>query len=123
MKKRDKYEIIDFMHKGKPRLFEINPDIEQVNVLLDFKNDENIHISIQREIRPQDSSVFFTDCINLSCTKGFFDLTNDIFYLLRDRKAVSKGVIKCDGWQDEERKNNHKCLTTLEFEIVAKYKI
>lgn len=122
MKKRNKYEIIDIKHKGKPLLFEINPDIEQIIIYLDFTCDENTHKFIQRELKPHDKSAFVTDCINPTCTEGFFDLTNDIFFLLRDKKKVTNGVMKCDGWQDEERVNNNKCLTTLNFSIVAKYK-
>lgn len=122
VKKRNKYELIHFMHQGKPLLREINTDIELVTVNLEFINDfESYYKKYCIDLKPFDKAVCTPDCINKDCTKGFFDLSNEIYFVLRDKKIKSSGKINCDGWQDLERTGNHICGTTLNYEITAIY--
>lgn len=122
MKKRNKYETIAFMHSGKPTLLEVNPKIIEMHINIDFsKNFEYSHEPYVLTLKPTDQIICTPDCINNSCTKGFFDLTNEINMLLRDQKTFLASDLKCDGWQDSERKGNNKCLAVLTFEITAKY--
>lgn len=122
MKKRKKDEIIAFKHAGKPNLKEVNPKIIQVFINLDFsKNVEYSHDSYKMTLRPYDKITCTPDCINHSCTEGYFDLTNEIYKLLKDQLKIITGELVCEGWQDTERVCNHRCMAKVAFQITAEY--
>jgi hypothetical protein len=121
---KNKFELIQFMHQGRQSLKEINSNIEKLTISLDFTNNcEYSHKPYSVDLKPEDKAVFTPDCINLSCTKGFFDLTNVIDSLLRNNEISTSGELTCDGWQSSTKIGNHKCLATLSYEILAKYKV
>jgi hypothetical protein len=122
MKKRNKYEIINFIHQGKPTLKQINPEIENLTIKLDYsKSIEYSGKSVTLNLKPNDSSVVTPECINRTCTKGFFDLTNIIYFLLRDKKEKISGELNCDGKQDLKH-TDYNCHVKLCYEIIPTYK-
>jgi hypothetical protein len=121
MKKRNKYEILAFISQGRPTIQELNPRIK--NIVIDEDFSDNFEYAIKKpysiELKPSDKAFYAIDCINPSCTKGFFDISNDLFSLLKDSKSSISGVLSCDGWQDERRIGNHRCLARVKYSIRA----
>lgn len=120
MKKRNKYEILAFISEGRPRIMEMNSHIKEVK--LDFNFDDNFeysHKPYSVVLKPTDKIFYAVDCINGTCTDGYIDISNDLYDLVRDNKKEITGTKTCDGWQDQERIGNHKCLAKVNYKITA----
>lgn len=121
MKKRNKYEMLAFISQGRPTIQELNPQIK--NVIIDEDFSDNFEYAIKkpysRVLKPSDKAFYAIDCINPSCTNGFLDISNDLFSILRESKPSISGILSCDGWQDEERIGNHRCLANVKYTIRA----
>jgi hypothetical protein len=120
MKKRNKYEILAFISEGRPRIMEVNSHVKEVK--LDFNFDDNFeysHKPYSIVLKPTDKVFYAVDCINGTCTDGYIDISNDLYALIRDNKKEITGVKPCDGWQDQERIGNHKCLAKVNYKITA----
>ena len=69
-----------------------------------------------------DSRAFFEiECPHVECISGGFDLTSAVSNLVDSGEAESSGTIRCQGWQDQERINQHRCLLKMEYKITANY--
>ncbi|HEY5590350.1 MAG TPA: hypothetical protein VIK55_04960 [Paludibacter sp.] len=122
MKKRNKYEILAFIHQGKPLVKELNPRVKKLIIDIDFEgNDEYSHSPYSRELNPTDRVIFTINCINQSCTKGYFDISNVLYSFVRDNKDSITGTLTCEGWQDTRRIGNHSCLAKVNYKIEAIY--
>ena len=120
MRKRNKYEILAFIHQGAPMIKELNPRVKKIIIDIDFEgNFEYSHSPYSQELNPSDRVIFTIDCINQSCTKGYFDISNVIYSLVRDNKDSITGTLICDGWQDTRRIGNHSCLAKVSYNIQA----
>ncbi len=123
MKKRNKYEILAFISQGSPTIQELNPRIKNIFIDEDYSDNSEYVIKkpYSRELKPSDKAFYAIDCINNSCTNGYLDISNDLYSLIRDGKSSMSGAISCDGWQDEERIGNHRCLAKVNYTIRAIY--
>lgn len=122
MKKRNKYEILAFIKDGKPAISSVNPRIKKIIIYLDFsKNFEYSHKPYFSVLKPSDEIFYAPDCINRSCTKGYFDISSDLYDLVRNNKNEIKGSLTCDGWQDQERIGNHQCFAKVSYTIKAEF--
>lgn len=68
------------------------------------------------------SSHITIDCLNPDCTKGVFDLTNDIAMMVKNSQCLIKGEKICDGFQDAERNGTYHCRCKLKYIIELQYK-
>lgn len=69
-----------------------------------------------------DSKAFFNiECPHYECVSGGFDLTVAVSKLMESGATESSGTIICQGWQDRERINKHRCLLKMGFKITATY--
>jgi len=98
MKQRNKYEILAFISDGLSTIREMNPQIKKIIIDLDFKdNYEYSHKPYSIELKPSDKVFYAVDCINGSCTKGYLDISDDLYDLVRYNKKVIEGTKTCEG--------------------------
>ena len=122
MKKRNKYEILAFIENGKPTINSVNPLIKRISIDLDFsENIEYSHKPYSSILKPSDKIFFAPNCINRTCTKGYFEISSDLYDLVQNNKKQLKGNITCDGWQDQERIGNHQCLAKVSYTIKVEF--
>jgi hypothetical protein len=122
MKKKNKYEILAITKSNKPTIMSINPNIKKIVIEMNFsENVEYFHKPYSSVLTPIDKAFFAPNCINSSCTKGYFDISSEIHDLIKHNKYQVKGTKTCDGWQDEERIWNHQCLAKINYKITAEY--
>lgn len=122
MKKKNKFEILAFISEGRPNLIEVNPYIKEIR--LDFNFDDNLEYSHKPYyvvLKPTDKIFFAVDCINRTCTKGYIDISNELYDLVMGNKKIITGTKTCDGWQDDERIGNNTCLAKVKYTITAIY--
>lgn len=70
---------------------------------------------------PESKAFFVIDCPYYECISGGFDLSSAVANLVRIRDTESSGTIICQGWQDRERINKHRCLLKMEYKMTATY--
>lgn len=120
MKKRNKSEILAFISEGRPTIKEMNSQIKEIIIDFDFEgNFEYSHNPYTIKINPLDKVFYPADCINGSCTNGYIDISDDLYDLVRYSKNEVTGTKTCDGWQDERRIGNHRCLAKINYKIRA----
>lgn len=104
-------------------LSEIAPSVQKVkvNVNIEFRSSVLDH----PVVKPYDE-VFTPDkvvrlvykCPNPDCTSGYFDVTNDVISLIRQRKNGS-GKKNCSGKEDVKYCGEGSfCDTTLQYEVI-----
>jgi hypothetical protein len=58
----------------------VNPKVTKINIDLSFdENFEYSHKPSSSILSPTDKVFFAPDCINRSCTKGYFDISSEIY--------------------------------------------
>ena len=71
---------------------------------------------------PANLAFFEFECPYLECVDGGHDLTESVSKMLNNDQAECSGTICCQGWQDPERKGQHRCWCELQFKITVTYK-
>ncbi|MCS4505625.1 hypothetical protein NYO91_16180 [Arhodomonas aquaeolei] len=102
---------------------DLYPSLDSLFVEMTFNNpDWGGDPSPKTELRKRDSKAFFkVQCPHYECVHGGFDLSNAVAQLVKNADKYSVGEITCQGWQDQERINKHRCLLRMKYKIVATY--
>ena len=110
-------------YRRSPLLKERYPQVSSIAVEMDFKNpDWGGDPDSKKESYSQESKAFFKiDCPHVECISGGFDLSNAISTLISSKSDRAEGSIVCQGWQDKERINKHRCLLELKYTIIVNY--
>lgn len=102
-----------------------HPQIKELLIDLkfhDFDTDKIITSRVQT-LKSESSAYVAIDCPLHECISGGFDLTEILAEGIRDRKSIFAGSLCCNGWQDLERVNQHRCLCKLSYKITIEYYI
>ncbi len=107
-----------------PLLKEKYPKVTDLMVKMSFKDyDGGSNPEPRQEKYSPESKAFFKiACPHRECVSGGFDLSSAIDKLVTSRLGKLDGTITCQGWQDKERINKHRCFLELNYAISAKYK-
>ena len=121
-KKPNKYEIIHQLRESYPTIESINPKVEKIIIDLDFsENYEYKHDNYSIVLKPEEKAFSAPDCINQSCTKGYYPIYSKVYQCIKDKKSEESGRLSCERWQDEERRGNHQCLSRVSYHIRVFY--
>lgn len=106
----------------KETIASINSKVSYILIDLDFSgNSEYFREAYSIKKISSDKAFFVFDCINHSCTKGYYNLTNEIYNLIKNNEAELKGTLSCDGWQDSRRVGNNNCRARLNYLVRVIY--
>jgi hypothetical protein len=75
----------------------------------------------QETFGPKSKAFFEIECPYYECISGGFNLSSAVIKLVNTRGTESSGTIICQGWQDRERINKHRCLLKMKYKITATY--
>lgn len=70
---------------------------------------------------PESRAFFQYPCRYRDCVGGYLNLDMQISELVKRFGEQFSDKSLCDGWQDEERINRHKCLLETKFRIKVSY--
>jgi hypothetical protein len=127
-RRRDVYqqqrELRSSSYSNARILGEEYPDVEEIVIELTFFDpDEMDPPDSQRKILiPSQRSYFEITCPFRECINGGFNLTSVVSTLISDRRREELGTSYCQGWQDQERVNKHRCLLKLQYCIAVRYR-
>jgi len=71
---------------------------------------------------PDGSAFFELACANRECVGGGIDLAEEIQNMVSSGETSRTGRRRCEGWQDAERVNKHRCWMELEYTIDIDYR-
>jgi hypothetical protein len=75
----------------------------------------------QESFGPESKAFFEVECPYIECISGGFNLSNAVSKLVNNRLNETSGTIICQGWQDQERVGQHRCLLKMKYKITATY--
>ena len=67
--------------------------------------------------KPEQKAHFHMPCPYRECVWGGFNFSEGVREAIKSPSNEATGRVLCQGWQDEERINKHRCL------LVANYKV
>ena len=107
-----------------PKLKEQYPQLDELTIQLSFKEPDWGDDPADKEVTfgAESKALFEIECPHVECMDGGFNLASAVSDLVEKGLTESKGSIICQGWQDLERINKHRCLLRMNFVIRAKYK-
>ncbi|MCD4681283.1 MAG: hypothetical protein K8S00_12935 [Bacteroidales bacterium] len=87
-----------FQHQDKKSIREINPNIDFIEVDIDYaKNNEYKIDNETTKIKADDSPPYHIKCRNWRCSKGYFDLTYAVYDLINNKNEYVIKKFTCDG--------------------------
>ena len=111
-------ESRDYNYLNSPLIHELYPGIESIRMHLEFSdmdmqgNPEPADFTYE----PNSKAHFERPCPYRECINGGFDLSQGISHAVRSNQEIT-GELTCQGWQDSERINKHRCLLKCEYRI------
>lgn len=128
-KKPDIYDLQKQRHwEGRDRSSTIQEKfptlINSLTISMTFKNpDWGGDPSPQEHNYRQESEAFFDfGCPHVECVSGGFNISSAVSELVDKNGKETSGEITCQGWQDKERINKHRCMLKMQYRIMASYK-
>ena len=105
-------------------LSEAYPQLASLTIDMNFKDfDDGKNLQGQQYIYPPNSKAFFEfECPYRECISGGFDLSGVVSAIVTNKEIERTDTITCQGWQDRERRNVHKCFLDMTYTIRATYK-
>jgi len=99
------------------------PGVKRILIRLRFEDIDRHCNPEPRELEfdPTSTAFFELKCPLYQCVKGGFNFSAPVAEMNRTRQLRSKGHSVCQGWQDRERINKHRCLLTAHYEIQVGY--
>ena len=120
----EQHRQMRYLRESQAQLIrEIYPDVERIVIDLSFRDfDEKCNPSPSQLIFTPKSKAFFEiECPFWECILGGFDFSSDIRRCIESKSNSISGQATCQGWQDQERINKHRCLLRANFTISVNY--
>ena len=90
--------------------------VKSIKIKASFKDPEAINRCVEKEVILHVGDDHFIKCPMRECIEGGFDLRSQLAE--PGLKIGRSGVAVCQGWQDKERINKHRCLNELHWKVV-----
>ena len=113
-----------FQEASSPTIREAFPAVKSIEIRLTFEDFDQLTPEIEpRSFRfnPDRKAFFEFKCSMRECVAGGFDLNGAVREAIRSHETTVTGNETCEGWQDEERIGQHRCLLKANYEIQAEY--
>lgn len=118
--KYNKYDLIRKLSESQTKISEINKDIISVTIELDFADNDYDDPGLKiKTLKPNDDLFYYCDCLNETCTIGFFNFKDIIFSAIKYKKTEI-GELTCKGFE-EEGNTNYTCGCKVKYKITAKF--
>lgn len=101
------------------------PQVASLRLSMTFEGDNPNEVSEThvRDISVENAVIpLLVNCPQRECVDGGFDLSNAIGDVVHARKSSGHVRLVCDGWQDEERRDQYRCRFGLECDIAVTYR-
>lgn len=100
------------------------PNVMSITFQMNYKDPDGLASPSYKEksFKEDDSAYFNFNCPYRECIKGGHDLNSVVSGILQDNINEYTRNSTCQGWQDRERINKHRCLGELNYKIIVKYK-
>jgi hypothetical protein len=113
-------ELKHMLHMDSRYISEVCPNIESIEIKMQFTNPDDKNTFEKNIVLKKDMKAYFKyDCPYRECINGGYDLNDIINKAIESPNKQAEGKLICQGWQDKERVNKHKCL----LEALVKIKI
>lgn len=101
------------------------PEVKEISIYLKFNYDEYIKSETTKIFLSSDRAFFAFECVNKDCIHGGFNLSNEIYAMVKLKINKKDGKLICDGYQDYERflSKNYHCLCEVDYIIEVKYEL
>jgi hypothetical protein len=99
------------------------PSLASLSIHMDFENPDwgGNPSPEQQHFGPEDKAFFEVQCPHWECIKGGFNLLDAVSKSVNRRLEETTGTITCQGWQDQERVGQNRCLLKMKYKITATY--
>jgi hypothetical protein len=126
-KKKDQKQVqleYEYMLKTiTPAVKTSYPELKTLEGVLVFKDPDHLTGDIRKEIAfsPESKAWFEIKCPYRECIGGGFDLSMEIRDMIASKQKEVIGKKVCQGWQDQERVNQHHCYCEMNYEFRAEF--
>ena len=97
---------------------EIYPKVKSIKIKAVFTDpDDNNKFEKEYSWDSEIKALFEIDCPYRECVRGGFDISNLIKQAVESDQNKISGEFTCQGWQDKNRINKHRCLLNGKFDI------
>ncbi|GMX64437.1 hypothetical protein Elgi_37060 [Paenibacillus elgii] len=100
------------------------PEVSSIRTKYNFYDSETDKLTREieeRELNLDHIKQFHVDCICWECVNGGYDLNTIVRMSIQDKLPHVAGKMSCQGWQDRQRINKHRCYTKLEYFFTFTY--
>lgn len=99
------------------------PNVKSITLDMNYSDPDGFAMPHKRSIvmNNEDYAYFKFDCPYRECVNGGHDLNSVVSEMLKNNQEEIAGSLSCQGWQDEERINQHRCLCLLQYKIIIEY--
>jgi len=106
-----------------PLLKEKYPQLEELTIHMSFENPDWGGDPSDQDLSFHKKSKAFFDvkCPRVECINGGFNLSDAVSELIENKNIEATGNLICQGWQDREHINKHRCLLKMSFALKAEY--
>ena len=106
-----------------PLIKEKFPVLSSLSIDMTFEEPDwgNNPSSRSQGFGPESKAFFDIACPYVECVSDGFRLSGAVSSLVDSGATESSGTISCQGWQDRERINKHRCLLKMNYKITAIY--
>lgn len=70
---------------------------------------------------PEQKAFFLMRCPYRECVRGGFDFSSGVQEAINSPSFSSEGRVTCDGWQDEQRINRHRCSLAASYKVSVEH--
>ncbi len=100
---------------------ECYPEIASVKIELTFKDPDCYGDPAPKTLTfgPQQNAYFYMQCPYRECVQGGFDFSQGVKEAINKQSNEAIGRILCDGWQDQERINKHRCMLSVSYRVTV----
>lgn len=99
------------------------PGVDSIQITVTFKEPDWGTDPDYKKLEYSRSSKasFKLPCPHVECVRGGFNFSNVIRDMVDKEKEGAQGTFSCQGWQDRERINKHRCLLQASYHVKITY--
>jgi hypothetical protein len=112
-----------WQRQNSPAIRGAFPGVKAVRINLTFEDPDKLGDPQPKQFKfgPDQKAFFYIPCAFRECVRGGFDLDAAVRDAVRTQTASVRGEQDCQGWQDPERVDQHRCWLKARYEIEIEY--
>jgi hypothetical protein len=111
-------------HQWASSLHELYPGVSAVTINIEFRRDEPLPGTPEPKMMrftSEQKAFFRMACPSEECVRGGFDFSKGVEHAIHNPGHASTGRVICDGWQDEEQINKHRCMLAASYKVSVEH--